>query len=174
MHVRPITAIPPVQTRARYYKTAHLTPFHTQPARQPKTGGVVPSNKQRRKRPDQNGPLTRPKCSLVEAIRQQEAHPGRRGRGGCLVHSGDNHWLVMKRWWSLKMLKAIVHCSDHCTSSSNHVVECVRRVIAHGGRQAKHSQPWRFARRRFVGHIFASGEKCVEIGSCGGAYTDHM
>ena len=96
---------------------------------------------------------------------------GRRGRGGCLVHSGDNHWLVMKRRWSLKMLKAIAHCSDHCTSSSNHVVECVRRVIAHGGRQAKHSQPWRFARRRFVGHIFASGEKCVEIGSCGGAYT---
>ena len=66
------------------------------------------------------------------------------------MHSGDNHWLVMKRRWSLKMLKAIVHCSDHCTSSSNHVVECVRRVIAHGGRQAKHSQPWRFARRRFI------------------------
>ena len=86
------------------------------------------------------------------------------------MHSGDNHWLVMKRWWSLKMLKAIAHCSDHCTSSSNHVVECVRRVIAHGGRQAKHSQPWRFARRRFIVATSSRVEKCVEIDSVQGAY----
>ena len=171
MHVRPITAIRPVQTRARYYKTAHLTPFHTQPARQPKTGGVVPSSKQRRKRSDQHGPLTRPKCSLVEAIRQQEAHPGRRGRGGCLVHSGHNHWSVLEKVVKLKVFRSSTPCIDHSSSSQSHMLKCIQRGSARDGRTAMPIQPWRFARRRFIVATSSRVEKCMQIGSCPGAYS---
>ena len=150
MHVRPITAIHPVQTRARYYKTAHLTPFHTQPARQPKSGGVVPLSKQRRKRPGQHRPLSRPNCSLVEMIRQQEAHPGCRGRRGCLLHSGHNHWSVLEKVVTLKVSRSSTPCIDHWSRSQSHMLKCIQRGSARDGRTAMLIQPWRFARRRFI------------------------
>ena len=164
MHVRPITAIPPVQTRARYYKTAHLTPFHTQPARQPKSGGVVPLSKQRRKRPGQHRPLSRPHCSLVEMIRQQEAHPGCRGRRGCLLHSGHNHWSVLEKVVTLKVSRSSTPCIDHWSRSQSHMLKCIQRGSARDGRTAMHIQPWRFAQRRFIVATSFSRAKYRAIG----------
>ena len=150
MHVRSITAIHPVQTRARYYKIAHLTPFHTQPARQPKSGGVVPLSKQRRKRPGQHRPLSRPNCSLVEMIRQQEAHPGCRGRRGCLLHSGHNHWSVLEKVVTLKVFRSSTPCIDRQSSRRSQPINSMKRGSARDGRPAMRIQPWRFAQRRFI------------------------